>query len=124
MQVRRCKVLYLEPREDVGFDLDALLAGGTGLQRERRWVALAPHLGHEIDVENASFFRMDDINLGYTFNKIGNWKGSMRVAFGVQNVFVITDYSGVDPEIPGVNGIDGSIWPRPRTYSLRLNVNF
>ena len=48
----------------------------------------------------------------------------MRVAFGVQNVFVITDYSGVDPEIPGVNGIDGSIWPRPRTYSLRLNVNF
>ena len=75
-------------------------------------------------LENASFFRMDDINLGYTFNKIGNWKGSMRVAFGVQNVFVITDYSGVDPEIPGVNGIDGSIWPRPRTYSLRLNVNF
>lgn len=64
-------------------------------------------------LENASFFRMDDINLGYTFNKIGNWKGSMRVAFGVQNVFVITDYSGVDPEIPGVNGIDGSIWPAP-----------
>jgi len=53
MQVRRCKVLYLEPREDVGFDLDALLAGGTGLQRDRRWVALAPHLGHEIDVDTA-----------------------------------------------------------------------
>lgn len=53
MQVRRCKVLYLEPREDVGFDLDALLAGGTGLQRERRWVALAPHLGHEIDIDAA-----------------------------------------------------------------------
>ena len=53
MQVRRCKVLYLEPREDVGFDLDALLAGGTGLRRERRWVALAPHLGHEIDVDAA-----------------------------------------------------------------------
>ena len=53
MQVRRCKVLYLEPREDVGFDLNALLAGGTGLHRERRWVALAPHLGHEIDVDTA-----------------------------------------------------------------------
>ena len=53
MQVRRCKVLYLEPREDVGFDLDALLAGGAGLQRKRRWVALAPHLGHEIDVDAA-----------------------------------------------------------------------
>ena len=53
MQVRRCKVLYLEPREDVGFDLNALLAGGTGLHRERRWVALAPHLGREIDVDAA-----------------------------------------------------------------------
>lgn len=75
-------------------------------------------------LENASFFRMDDINLGYTFQKMGNWKGSIRVAFGVQNVFVITDYSGVDPEIPGVEGIDNTIWPRPRTYSLRLNINF
>lgn len=75
-------------------------------------------------LENASFFRMDDINLGYTFDKIGNWKGSFRLAFGVQNAFVLTAYSGIDPEIPGVHGIDGSMWPRPRTYSLRLNVNF
>ena len=75
-------------------------------------------------LENASFFRMDDINLGYTFRKFPRWKGDIRLAFGVQNVFVITKYSGVDPEIPGVNGIDGSIWPRPRTYSLRLNINF
>ena len=75
-------------------------------------------------LENASFFRMDDINLGYTFRGIGRWETDIRLAFSVQNVFVITGYSGVDPEIPGVNGIDGSIWPRPRTYSLRLNVNF
>ena len=46
------------------------------------------------------------------------------MAFGVQNVFVITNYSGIDPEINNENGIDGSMWPRPRTYSLRLNVNF
>ena len=77
----------------------------------------------DLYLENASFFRMDDINLGYTFSH-PNWGGSMRIAVGVQNVFVITNYSGVDPEVPGVNGIDGSIWPRPRTYSLRLNVNF
>ena len=75
-------------------------------------------------LENASFFRMDDINLGYTFRGIGKWETDIRLAFSVQNAFVITGYSGVDPEIPGVNGIDGSIWPRPRTYSLRLNVNF
>lgn len=78
----------------------------------------------DLFLENASFFRMDDINLGYTFRDMSGWKGSMRLAFSVQNVFVITNYSGVDPEIPGVEGVDGAIWPRPRTYSLRLNVNF
>lgn len=50
MKVRRCKVLYLEPREDAQFDIGLLLAGGTGLRHERRWVALAPHLGVEVEV--------------------------------------------------------------------------
>jgi iron complex outermembrane receptor protein len=39
-------------------------------------------------------------------------------------VFVLTGYSGMDPEVVAENGIDGTIWPRPRTWSLRLNVNF
>lgn len=51
MRVRRCKVLYLEPREEVEFDLEILLAGGNGMHRERRWLALAPHLGEEIEVD-------------------------------------------------------------------------
>lgn len=51
MRVRRCKVLYLEPREEVGFDLEILLAGGNGMRRERRWLALAPHLGEEIEID-------------------------------------------------------------------------
>ena len=42
----------------------------------------------------------------------------------VQNVFILTGYSGMDPETTAENGIDNIIWPRPRTYSLRLNVNF
>ena len=75
-------------------------------------------------LENASFFRMDDINLGYTFRDIKNWNGDIRLAFSVQNVFVITGYSGVDPELPGTTGIDNTMWPRPRTYSLRVNINF
>ena len=53
MRVRRCKVLYLEPREEVGFDLEILFAGGNGMRRERRWLALAPHLGEEIEVDSA-----------------------------------------------------------------------
>lgn len=75
-------------------------------------------------LENASFFRMDDINLGYTFRDIRNWNGNIRLALSAQNVFVITGYSGVDPELPGTTGIDNTIWPRPRTFSLRVNVNF
>ena len=75
-------------------------------------------------IENASFFRLDDINLGYTFRAIGKWETDIRLAFGVQNVFVLTGYSGMDPEVISENGIDNTIWPRPRTFSLRLGVNF
>ena len=75
-------------------------------------------------IENASFFRLDDINLGYTFRAIGKWETDIRLALGVQNVFILTGYSGMDPEVISENGIDNTIWPRPRTYSLRLSVNF
>ena len=51
MRIRRCGVLYLEPREQVEFDLNVLLTGGDGLRRERRWLALAPHLGTEVAVD-------------------------------------------------------------------------
>lgn len=51
MRVRRCCLLWLEPREEVAFELDALLAGGNGLRVTRRWLALAPHLQREIEVD-------------------------------------------------------------------------
>ncbi len=75
-------------------------------------------------LEDASFFRLDDINLGYTFKEIRNWGGNIRIAASCQNVFVITKYSGIDPEINNADGVDRSFWPRPRTYSIRLNINF
>ncbi len=75
-------------------------------------------------LEDASFFRMDDINLGYTFRDFRNWDGNVRVAASCQNVFVITKYSGIDPEINSTDGVDRSFWPRPRTFSIRLNINF
>lgn len=74
-------------------------------------------------IENASFFKMDNITLGYTFRNIGSSRLNIRTSFSVQNVFTITDYSGLDPEV-GVFGIDNNLWPRPRTYTLRLSVNF
>ena len=75
-------------------------------------------------LENASFFRLDDISLGYTFRGIGRWESDVRLALGMQNVFILTGYSGMDPEVISETGIDNTIWPRPRTYSLRLNVAF
>ena len=72
-------------------------------------------------VENASFLKMDNLSLGYNFGTI--YKGcSLNVSAMVQNVFCITKYSGVDPEIP--NGVDNSFYPRPRTFSLNIGINF
>lgn len=73
-------------------------------------------------VENASFLRMDNITLGYTFQPR---RGVQRVrVFGtVQNVFTITGYSGVDPTA-GLNGIDNNIYPRSRTLTTGVNVGF
>lgn len=72
-------------------------------------------------MENASFLKMDNVTLGYTFNKFKT-NNTIRVWGGVQNVFTITNYSGLDPEIFG--GIDNTIYPRPRTYMFGANFNF
>lgn len=53
MRVRRCKVLFLEPREQVDFELQGLLSGGDGLRRTQQWLALAPHIGSEVEVNAA-----------------------------------------------------------------------
>ncbi|NLA16186.1 MAG: TonB-dependent receptor [Bacteroidales bacterium] len=74
-------------------------------------------------IENASFFRIDDINLGYTINKLKCIK-SLRIAASVQNVYVFTKYRGLDPEIGSSDGVDFSIIPRPRLFTLRLNLTF
>lgn len=75
-------------------------------------------------IENASFFRLDNINLGYNAGKIFKSKANLRVAASVQNVFVITKYKGLDPENSSDTGVDGNIYPRPQIYSLRLNLDF
>jgi iron complex outermembrane receptor protein len=72
-------------------------------------------------IENASFLRMENINLGYNFGRILKDKVNLRVSANAQNVFVITKYSGLDPEIAG--GIDNNFYPRPRVYSLGVNLD-
>ena len=72
-------------------------------------------------VENASFLKMDNLSLSYNFGQITKW-ASLNVSAMVQNVFCITKYNGVDPEVP--NGMDVSFYPRPRTYSLSVGFEF
>ena len=78
---------------------------------------------HESDhyVENASFLKMDNLQIGYNFGKITKWC-SLNVSAMVQNVFTITKYSGVDPE--SQSGIDMTVYPRPRIYSLTIGLDF
>ncbi len=73
-------------------------------------------------LESGAFFKFDNITLGYTFHKLWNTSSSLRMAFSAQNIAIITNYSGADPEI--YNGIDNNTYQRPRTYTLSLNLNF
>ena len=83
----------------------------------------APQYWSDAFVEDASFLRMDNLTLGYNFGDIFNSGNSNLRVYGMaQNVFVVTDYSGVDPEIFG--NIDNGFYQRPKVYSLGLNFQF
>ena len=73
-------------------------------------------------VQNASFLKCDNITLGYSFGKLFNTKISGRVYATASNVFTITDYKGIDPEVS--YGIDNSLYPRPFTAMLGVSLNF
>ena len=73
-------------------------------------------------LEDVSFFRIDNIPLGYTFPRLWNSSSSLRITLGVQNVCTFTKYSGVDPEL--YSGLDRDVYPRPRTYTLGLKLLF
>lgn len=73
-------------------------------------------------IKDGSFLRMDNINLGYTFQNYFNDRMSMRLYLSAQNVFVITNYEGIDPEVG--SGIDNNVYPRPRIFMMGVNVNF
>jgi len=74
-------------------------------------------------IKNASFLKMDNVGLSYNVGKLSaNRNTTLRISANVQNVFVISDYEGLDPELP--SGIDYNLYPRPRTYTLGLNVGF
>jgi TonB-linked SusC/RagA family outer membrane protein len=74
-------------------------------------------------IRNASFLKMDNVGLSYDVGTFGRNKAtSLRISANCQNVFVVSDYKGIDPEL--ASGLDFNLYPRPRTYTLGLNVGF
>ena len=81
-----------------------------------------PQYFSDVYVEDASFIRMDNLTLGYTFGGLRGVSG-LRLFGTIQNVFTMTDYTGVDP-LSGINGIDNNIYPFSRTYSAGVTLGF
>jgi iron complex outermembrane receptor protein len=75
-------------------------------------------------IENASFLRLDNINIGFNAGKVLKNKANLRISGSVQNVFVITKYKGLDPEVSADGGVTYTIYPRPRIFSLGFNFDF
>jgi TonB-dependent starch-binding outer membrane protein SusC len=72
-------------------------------------------------VQNASFLKMDNINIAYNLGRVSD-NVNLRLNAGVQNVFTVTKYTGIDPEISG--GIDNNGYPRPRTFTIGAALDF
>ncbi len=73
-------------------------------------------------VENGSFFRLDYLTLGYNLGDIVPVVSNFKVYLSAQNLFLVTKYKGLDPEV--FNGIDNNIYPRARIFTLGVNVQF
>jgi iron complex outermembrane receptor protein len=81
-----------------------------------------PQYWSDYYLEDGSFFKMDNISLGHTFRNVFNETSSLRLYSSVQNLFTITRYTGLDPEVSG--GIDSNIYPRPRTFLFGVSMEF
>jgi iron complex outermembrane receptor protein len=83
-----------------------------------------PQMFSDYYIEDASYFRMDNITAAYNFNALKLFNGNikLRIYSSIQNAFVITGYEGLDPEVS--DGLDYNRYPRPRTYIFGIQANF
>ena len=109
-------------------DMSSLYAPSGFLQNRPKMVlannfqGLGNYYMSDYYVQNASFLKCDNITLGYTFNKLFGLSLSGRAYATVSNVFTISDYKGLDPEVSG--GVDNNIYPRPLVSLIGLSLNF
>ena len=83
---------------------------------------LEPQYFSDYYIKNASFFRMDNVNLSYRFENLLNKNVNLTLSATINNAFVVTKYKGLDPEVS--NGIDNNIYPRPKVFLFGLNLQF
>ena len=80
-------------------------------------------------LEKGDYLRLQTLTLGYTFDKLGDWLQSLQIYATCNNVFTITGYKGLDPEVR-MDGIDPGVdyrwstYPHTRTFMAGLRVNF
>lgn len=97
---------------------------------------VSPPVFSDFFIEDASFIRLDNLQLGYNIPTNADWVANLRVYFAAQNVFTITNYTGIDPEVRWVDqnqgGIGASLSPGlerrdtyfpTRTFTVGFNVN-
>jgi iron complex outermembrane receptor protein len=72
-------------------------------------------------IQRADFFRLDHVTLSYNFDKFSDKIQNLRVYVTAQNTVLMSNYSGLDPE---VGGIDGNVYPRAQTFLFGVNASF
>jgi len=105
---------FLNPITVFNGSSSVLATGFSGLNSSNEYLS-------DYYIENASFLRLDNAHLGYNLGKLFGGGTNLRVNASVQNVFTVTKYSGLDPEV--TSGIDNNLYPRPRTYLLGLSLS-
>ncbi|MGI9527271.1 MAG: SusC/RagA family TonB-linked outer membrane protein [Weeksellaceae bacterium] len=74
-------------------------------------------------LEDGSYVRLKNVTIGYTLPKFSEWLNQARIYVSAENLFTITDYSGMDPEVGGI-GLDNGQYPLSKVYSFGFNINF
>jgi iron complex outermembrane receptor protein len=99
-----------------------VLYNGSANYLETGFIGNSNELLSDYYIQNASFLRMDNLTIGYNVGRFYHDKANLRLNAGIQNVFVITKYKGIDPEISA--GVDNNFYPRPRVFSLSASLGF
>ena len=81
-----------------------------------------PQFFSDYYLEDASFLRLDNVNLGYDFGQLAGGALGLRLYATAQNLFTLTNYSGLDPET-GVDGLDKNRFPRARIFTLGARLS-